>query len=217
MEARLLALVRIRSPALQTRRIRQSKRCIERQPSSRRRELNSKHSRSVTVLRASPYSIRTTCRPPPAPSSDKDRWLSASSGDTGDLIATWNWRLYKESILKSEHWERRSSCSLLNLNGIRGLCIRKLNLTFDMLTDLHLKTAEQFCLVFTLPDYLRDLYKSFGNALDRFHDEPEYRLPRPARYVVDKQGIIRAADVNADYTIRPEPSETLRQLRMLTG
>jgi peroxiredoxin len=94
---------------------------------------------------------------------------------------------------------------------------KKLNLTFDVLTDLHLKTAEQFRLVFTLPDYLRDLYKSFGNALDRFHDELEYRLPMPARYVVDKQGIIRAADVNADYTIRLEPSETLRQLRMLTG
>jgi len=85
-----------------------------------------------------------------------------------------------------------------------------------MLTDLHLKTAEQFHLAFTLPDYLRDLYKSFGNALDRFHDEPDYRLPIPARYVVDTQGIIRAADVSADYTIRPEPSETLRQLRMLT-
>jgi len=42
---------------------------------------------------------------------------------------------------------------------------KKLNLSFDILTDLHLKTAEQFRLVFTLPDYLRDLYKSFGNAL----------------------------------------------------
>jgi peroxiredoxin len=94
---------------------------------------------------------------------------------------------------------------------------KKLSLTFDMLTDLHLKTAEQFRLVFTLPDYLRDLYKSVGNALDRFHGEPDYRLPIPARYLVDKQGIIRAADVNADYTIRPEPSETLRQLRILTG
>jgi peroxiredoxin len=94
---------------------------------------------------------------------------------------------------------------------------KKLNLTFDILTDLHLKTAEQFRLVFALPDYLRDLYKSFGNALDRFHDEPEYRLPIPARYLVDEQGIIRAADVNVDYTIRPEPSKTLRQLRMLTG
>ena len=93
---------------------------------------------------------------------------------------------------------------------------KKLNLTFDILTDLHLKIAEQFRLVFTLPDYVRDLYKSFGSTLDRFHDESEYRLPIPARYVVDKQGIIRTADVNADYTIRSEPSETLRQVRALT-
>jgi len=94
---------------------------------------------------------------------------------------------------------------------------KKLNLTFDILTDLHLKIAEQFRLVFTLPDYLRELYKSFGSTLDRFHDESEYRLPIPARYVVDKQGIIRTADVNADYTIRSEPSETLTQLRALTA
>ncbi len=94
---------------------------------------------------------------------------------------------------------------------------KKLNLTFDILNDLHLKTAEQFGLVFILPDYLRELYKSFGSALDRFNDEPEYRLPMPARYIIDQQGIIRAADVNADYTIRPEPSETLRQLRTLTN
>lgn len=92
---------------------------------------------------------------------------------------------------------------------------RKLNLTFDILTDLHLITAEQFRLVFTLQDYLRDLYRSFGAALDRFHDETEYRLPTPARYVIDKGGIIRAADVNSDYTIRPEPSETVRLLRKL--
>jgi peroxiredoxin len=87
---------------------------------------------------------------------------------------------------------------------------------FDILTDLHLKVAEQFQLVFTLPDYLHDLYKSFGSTLDRFNDEPEYRLPMPARYIVDKAGTIRA-DVNADYTIRPEPSETLRQLRTLSA
>jgi peroxiredoxin len=92
----------------------------------------------------------------------------------------------------------------------------KLKLSFDILTDLHLKIAEQFGLVFTYPDYLRDLYKSWGTTLDRFHDEPEYRLPMPARYVIDKAGIIRAADVNVDYTIRPEPSETLRQLRRLS-
>src|SRR5262249_40067317 len=93
---------------------------------------------------------------------------------------------------------------------------KKLNLTFDILTDLHLKTAELFRLVFVLPDYLSDLYKTFGITLHRLNDEPGYRLPMPARYVIDKDGIIRAADVNADYTIRPEPSETVRQLRMLS-
>src|ERR1700727_1493422 len=70
---------------------------------------------------------------------------------------------------------------------------RKLNLTFDILTDLHLKVAEQFRLVFPLPDYLVELYKSFGIALDRFNDESEFRLAVPARYVIDKEGIIRAA------------------------
>jgi hypothetical protein len=30
-----------------------------------------------------------------------------------------------------------------------------------------------------------------------------------------EEGIIRAADVNADYTIRPEPSDTVRLLETL--
>ena len=94
---------------------------------------------------------------------------------------------------------------------------RKLNLTFDILTDLHLKVAEQFGLVFTLPDYLSELYKSFGSTLDRFNDESEYRLPIPARYIIDSGGIIRSADVNADYTIRPEPADTVRRLAALKG
>ncbi len=94
---------------------------------------------------------------------------------------------------------------------------KKLNLTFDILTDLHLETAERFQLAFALPDYLRELYKSFGNTLDRFHDESQYRLPMPARYVIDNDGIIRAADVNADYTIRPEPSETVKALEALNA
>jgi peroxiredoxin len=94
---------------------------------------------------------------------------------------------------------------------------KKLSLPFDILTDLHLKIAEQFGLVFTLPDYLRDLYKSFGTTLDRFHDEAEYRLPVPARYIVDSNSVIRAADVNADYTIRPEPSETLKLLKEIAS
>src|SRR5215471_13335934 len=93
---------------------------------------------------------------------------------------------------------------------------RQAALEFDVLSDEGLKVAQAFGLVFTLPSYLEELYRSFGKTLDKFHGEPAYRLPLPARYVVDRQGQIRGADVNADYTVRSDPEETLAQLRGLS-
>ncbi len=57
---------------------------------------------------------------------------------------------------------------------------------------------------------LQERLDEFKRALES--GAPPYNAPHD-RYVIDKEGIIRAADVNADYTIRPEPSETVRQLR----
>jgi len=37
----------------------------------------------------------------------------------------------------------------------------------------------------------------------------------PARYVVDQDGRIRAADVSPDYTVRPEPDDTVAIVRGL--
>jgi peroxiredoxin len=86
---------------------------------------------------------------------------------------------------------------------------------FDVLTDLHLRVAEAFGLAFTLPPDLEQLYAAFGNTLDKFHDEPDFGLPMSARFVVDQQGRIRAADVNPDYTVRPEPEDTVAIVRQL--
>jgi peroxiredoxin len=93
---------------------------------------------------------------------------------------------------------------------------RRLNLGFDVLTDRGLQVATQFGLVFTLPDYLKTVYVQFGNKLDEFHGENAFRLPMPARYIVDQQSVIRCANVSPDYTIRPEPSETVATLEELT-
>jgi hypothetical protein len=74
----------------------------------------------------------------------KGRWWSASSEDTGDLIATWSWRLYKESILKSEHWGQIIVLTPELERYTRALH-KKLNLTtFDMLTDLHQRPQSNF-------------------------------------------------------------------------
>jgi hypothetical protein len=37
----------------------------------------------------------------------------------------------------------------------------------------------------------------------------------PSRFVVDQQAVIRAADVNFDHTIRPEPDTAIEALKNL--
>src|SRR5437773_11155142 len=73
---------------------------------------------------------------------------------------------------------------------------RRAKLEFDVLTDLHLRVAEAFRLAFTLPPDLKQLYAEFGNTLDKFHDEPDLRLPVAARHGSGQDGRSRAADGN---------------------
>ena len=37
----------------------------------------------------------------------------------------------------------------------------------------------------------------------------------PARFVIDAQGVIRAADAHPDYTRRSDPEDTIARLRSL--
>jgi peroxiredoxin len=92
---------------------------------------------------------------------------------------------------------------------------RRLNLGFDVLSDHGLQVASQFRLVFALPDYLNTVYQKFGTRLDEFNGENAFRLPMPARYVIDQQSVIRSADVSPDYTVRPDPSESVAVLEKL--
>ncbi|HTT96605.1 MAG TPA: peroxiredoxin-like family protein [Rhizomicrobium sp.] len=80
-------------------------------------------------------------------------------------------------------------------------------LAFPILSDEQSKVAASFGLRFSLPDYLIDLYKSFKNDLPVFNDDPAWVLPMPARYVIAADSTIAYAEVNPDYTQRPDPSE----------
>jgi peroxiredoxin len=37
----------------------------------------------------------------------------------------------------------------------------------------------------------------------------------PARIIIDRRGTIRHADISADYTIRPDPQETIEALKKI--
>jgi peroxiredoxin len=93
--------------------------------------------------------------------------------------------------------------------------VRQNNLAFPILSDARGELAEALGIRFALPDYLIALYKGFKNDLPAFNNDPSWTLPMPARYVVAKDGIIAYAEVNPDYTKRPDPSELLPVLERL--
>ncbi len=91
--------------------------------------------------------------------------------------------------------------------------LRDNRLAFPILTDRGNEVAAAFGLRFQMPDDLIAVYKSFGNDLAVVNNEPSWTLPMPGRYVIAASGRILHAEVNPDYTRRPEPSTLLPILR----
>lgn len=92
---------------------------------------------------------------------------------------------------------------------------RQNELSFPILTDHGGEVAAAFGLRFVVPEYLREVYRGFSTDLAVINGEPSWTLPMPARYVIDVQGVIAYAEVNPDYTRRPDPSELLPTLQQL--
>jgi len=91
----------------------------------------------------------------------------------------------------------------------------KLGLTMDLLVDSGNRVAGQFGLVYTVPDDLKDVYRQFGLHVDKSNDDGSWDLPISARYIIGTDQTIRYAEVNVDYTDRPEPSHTLEALKKM--
>lgn len=91
--------------------------------------------------------------------------------------------------------------------------VRQNQLDFPILSDAHNEVAAAFGLRFQLQDYLIELYKSLKNDLPAFNGDPSWTLPMPARYVIAQDATIVYAEVNPDYTRRPDPSEMLPAIR----
>jgi len=86
---------------------------------------------------------------------------------------------------------------------------------YTLLTDLGNKAAEQFGLVFELPENLREIYKSINVYLNTLNGQDKWTLPMPATFIISKQGVAVSTYVNADYTQRMEPDDIIEQLKSL--
>ncbi len=88
-------------------------------------------------------------------------------------------------------------------------------LAIDILSDPGNAVAQSYGLGHKLPEDLSALYLKFGLDVPKHNGDDSWILPMPARYIIDQSGNVCYARVNADYTVRPEPEETLAALKDL--
>jgi peroxiredoxin len=79
---------------------------------------------------------------------------------------------------------------------------QKLELSFDVLSDVDQIVSNEWRLRFDLPDDLREIYRSKGLVLDEQNADGSWRLPVPATFVIDQSGVVRARHVDPKYSER---------------
>lgn len=87
--------------------------------------------------------------------------------------------------------------------------IQQHGLRFPVLHDPAAKLAEQFGLVYTVPEYHQQYLRSVLVNLPFLNGESSWRLPMPATYVVGRDGRVIFAEAHADFRVRPEPEEVI--------
>jgi len=87
--------------------------------------------------------------------------------------------------------------------------VQQHGLPFPLLHDPSANLAEQFGLVYTVPEYHQRYLKSIMVNLPFLNGEPSWRLPMPATYAIGQDGRVLFAEAHADFRVRPEPLEVL--------
>ena len=88
-------------------------------------------------------------------------------------------------------------------------------LSFPIAVDEGNEVAAQFGIRHGFPDDLREVYLGFGLDLAVANGEDSWTLPMPARFVIDGTGVVQHVAADPDYTVRPEPADTLAAVRAL--
>jgi peroxiredoxin len=86
-------------------------------------------------------------------------------------------------------------------------------LTFPVLCDPQNRVARTYGLVYTLSDALKKLQTGFGNPIPKFNGDDSWELPMPGTFVLNREGVVKLAHVDPNYTVRLEPAAILEALR----
>jgi peroxiredoxin len=64
-------------------------------------------------------------------------------------------------------------------------------------------------------DLPKEVYSGAGHNVPEANGEDVWELPIPATFIVDRDGVVKWASVDPNYTKRPEPSELVRIVKEL--
>lgn len=94
--------------------------------------------------------------------------------------------------------------------------VEKHALAFPVLSDLDESVADGFKVRFDVTGELEDLQVNvFQNDPAAQNADARRSLPVPSTFVLDQQGVVRFASVNADWRVRVEPADVVAALRAL--
>jgi peroxiredoxin len=85
-------------------------------------------------------------------------------------------------------------------------------LQYEVLSDLGNAASRQFGLVYQVPEWVRDIYRSFGVDLPRFNADQSWELPIPGTFVIGTDRRILLSYTDTDARNRLEPSLILQAL-----
>ena len=95
--------------------------------------------------------------------------------------------------------------------------VEKHKLNFPLLRDENNAYMDKLGLRFIVPDDVLEVYGKFGIDLAAANGEDSMSLPIPCRLVVNQSGVVQVADIDPNYTTRPEPDKTLGDVKAMAG
>lgn len=88
---------------------------------------------------------------------------------------------------------------------------------FPLLNDDGCKVAEQFGLAYKIPEWHQHHYRSVLVNIPFVNGDQSWKLILPATYVLAGDSTVLFAEGHADFRVRPEPEEVLRNLPVVSA
>ena len=89
------------------------------------------------------------------------------------------------------------------------------SLPFPVLSDIDLGYSLSLDLIFWVGDQIQALYSQAGVELEKYHGNEAYFLPMASKFIVGRDGLVKARQVNIEFRERMEPEAIIAELQKL--